>query len=55
MIGDARGGPRPGGQPAQVNGMPTKKSVSTSKLSAKGELYDYINMILTLQCYQNNN
>ena len=39
MIGDARGGPRQAGpgQPAQVNGMPTKKSVSTSKLSAKGE------------------
>ena len=31
----------PGGQPGQLNGMPSKKSQSTSKLSVKGEQGNY--------------
>ena len=31
----------PPGQPGQLNGMPSKKSHSTSKLSAKGEQGNY--------------
>ena len=44
MNSEGAGGPRqrgaagqPGQQPGQLNGMPSKKSQSTSKLSVKGE------------------
>ena len=40
----------PGGQPGQLNGMPSKKSQSTSKLSAKGELKVY-NALESLYIY----
>ena len=41
---DGGGGSRlkgPAGQPGQLNGMPSKKSHSTSKLSGKGEQGNY--------------